>query len=284
MTNGLVAQTWKDLNDDLFVRRQQLQQDLESLSANDCRRKRLQRELDGVTHQFIQQNMGLVHNYCRRFIKSTSRHNRDDFYQAGAVGLMKALETFDLSFGVSFASWSYVHIRNHVLQEVHIQDYPTMTMGSFERRCKVVAIQNAYASQDVDVDAAGLGAMVGVSARVVEQALRPVKLQSIDAAVGTEDGSILLSDTVASEAPGPDIQVVESFAMKAVHQWALVVLTDRELKVILERFGLDGGKPRQLADIGRELGIGRERVRQIEATAIAKMRHPLVLKKIQAEL
>jgi DNA-directed RNA polymerase sigma subunit (sigma70/sigma32) len=85
---------------------------------------------------------------------------------------------------------------------------------------------------------------------------------------------------VASDAVGPDAQVVSALTVRALWAHGLGALDDRERYVLCRRFGLDGEPEERLADLGVTLNLSREAVRQIEAKALAKMQHPLVLKKI----
>jgi DNA-directed RNA polymerase sigma subunit (sigma70/sigma32) len=96
-----------------------------------------------------------------------------------------------------------------------------------------------------------------------------------------DSSDVTLGDTIESSSPGPEPTVVASMTLSALKTFGLAALDPRELFVLVRRFGLDGEPEDKLADIGKTLGLSREAIRQIEAKAIAKIQHPVVLRKIQ---
>jgi DNA-directed RNA polymerase sigma subunit (sigma70/sigma32) len=122
--------------------------------------------------------------------------------------------------------------------------------------------------------------LVGVTIDQVRRVLSPPRLESVDQPIGSDD-SLTLGDIVESKDAGPDEVVSASLTLTALKEFGIAALDHRELYVVVRRMGLDGEPEEKLADIGETLGLSREAVRQIEAKAIAKMQHPMVLRRIQ---
>ena len=95
------------------------------------------------------------------------------------------------------------------------------------------------------------------------------------------DSGATLGDLIESPESGPEPLVMASLTLAALQSVGLAALDPRELFVVVRRFGLDGEPEETLVDIGTSLGLSREAVRQIEAKAIAKIQHPLVLRRLQ---
>ena len=94
-----------------------------------------------------------------------------------------------------------------------------------------------------------------------------------------DDGDVELSETIESTDPPPESTVISKLTLTALGSYGLTALDARELYVIVRRFGLDGEPLEKLTEIGETLALSREAVRQIEAKALAKLQHPLVLLK-----
>ncbi|MEY4175893.1 MAG: polymerase sigma factor RpoD, partial [Actinomycetota bacterium] len=97
---------------------------------------------------------------------------------------------------------------------------------------------------------------------------------SLDSPVGEEDDSNLGDFIKDDSADAPVDTAIREMLLAAVDE-ALDELSEREQEIVRKRFGLDGGQARTLEDVGREMGVTRERIRQIEAKTLAKLRHPL---------
>jgi RNA polymerase primary sigma factor len=102
---------------------------------------------------------------------------------------------------------------------------------------------------------------------------------SLEAPVGDEEDS-LLGDFIADTAPSPYDTASKQLLKDNIRE-VLETLTPREAKVLVYRFGLEGGKPMTLEEVGKKFGVTRERIRQIEAKALRKLKHPSRRKKLQ---
>jgi DNA-directed RNA polymerase sigma subunit (sigma70/sigma32) len=168
-----------------------------------------------------------------------------------------------------------------VLRAVRDADHPNVNLGDFERRPEILrAFRHLQGEDDRYTPSyAEVATVVGATIEQVRRVLAPPKLESVDQA-STEQTDLTLGDTVESTTPGPESVVVSSMMLSALRTYGLAALDPRELFVIVRRFGLDGEPPEKLAGIGETLGLSREAVRQIEARAVGKIQHPMVLRKI----
>jgi RNA polymerase primary sigma factor len=116
--------------------------------------------------------------------------------------------------------------------------------------------------------------------QVLDVARHPV---SLEAPVGNE-GDAFLGDFIEDESMPAPIEIAAQQLLKAQIGEALSKLTERERKIILLRFGIEDGRFRTLEEVGREFGITRERIRQIEAKALRKLRHPSYSRKLRGYL
>jgi RNA polymerase primary sigma factor/RNA polymerase nonessential primary-like sigma factor len=268
----------------LFERRNELRAELEATCAEvgeqHRRVRRLRGRLDDVTAQIVEYNMGLVRSYTRRFNGSASADDRAEFESAGLLGLMRAIDSYDPDSGV-FGQWAFKPIQREVLRSVRDVDHPNLNLGDFEKRPAILrafrqlqGIDEAYQPSDDEVAAAA-----GVTVAQVRRVLAPPHLTSMHQSSG-EDDSGELGDMIPSTDPEVEATVISKLALVALERFGLKALDPRELYVIVRRFGLDGEPIDKLADIGDSLDLSREAVRQIESKALAKLQHPIVLRRL----
>jgi RNA polymerase sigma factor (sigma-70 family) len=278
-----VAPDYVDGNSALFQRRRELQQQLAEMDQTVEGPRtvaRLRRSIEDVTAEIVTFNLGLVRSYCKRFTANSTRDDSADFEAAGLLGLMRAIDSFDPEQG-RFGQWAFKPIQREVLRAVRDADHPNVNLGDFERRPEILrAFRHLQGDDDRYTPSySEVATVVGATVDQVRRVLAPPKLESADQA-SSEQSDLTLGDTVESNTPGPEAVVVSSMMLSALRTYGLAALDPRELFVIVRRFGLDGEPAEKLAGIGETLGLSREAVRQIEARAVGKIQHPMVLRKI----
>jgi RNA polymerase sigma factor (sigma-70 family) len=272
---------YRDQNSALFTQRTALSEELgrftETAAGSERRVRMLRRHIDDITAEIVASNMGLVRSYTRRFGATASAHDRSDFESAGLLGLMSAIDSFDPESG-TFGHWAFKPIQREVLRAVRDCDHPNLNRSDFERRPLILAtfrrlqlIDEMYTPSFEEVAAAA-----GVTLAQAKRVLDPVHLQSLSEHVGGEN-DVRYEDIIESLDTTPEAAVISTLTLSALERFGLSSLDDRELYVIVRRFGLDGEPIEKLADIGKALLLSREAVRQIESKALAKLQHPLVL-------
>jgi RNA polymerase primary sigma factor/RNA polymerase nonessential primary-like sigma factor len=280
---------YNDRNTVLFTERNRVKADIVKATSVPERRRsavqqrrigRLMRELDDVTTQIVKFNYGLVRSYTKKFTSNSSREDSADFEASAVVGLMRAIDSFDPTKG-RFGAWAYKPIQREVLRAVRDADFKSMNPGDFERRPDILrAVVKLQAGDDTKMPTnAAVAAEARVTVDQVRRVLEAPHLESIHQHVG-DDGGTELGDLIESDTTRVEGAVLSSMTLTALEDYGFRSLDERELFVLVRRFGLDSEPEQKLASIGDMLGLSREAVRQVESKALAKLMHPTVLRKI----
>jgi RNA polymerase primary sigma factor/RNA polymerase nonessential primary-like sigma factor len=286
MSSTETTPEFRDQNSELFRRRRELRAELASAEADEAtsgrRLRMLRRSLDDVTTNIVSYNMGLVRSYTRRFGGAASADHRAEFEAAGVLGLMRAIDSYDADSG-SFGQWAFKPIQREVLRSVRDVDHQNLNMGDFEKRPAILRAYRQLAGVDQSYQPSyeEVAEAAEVTVGQVRRVLGAPQLTSVHQRVG-DDHDTELGDTIESDDVDTDVQVITKQILAGIEQFGFRALDQRELFVIVRRFGLDGEPAEKLSDLGDTLGLSREAVRQIEAKALAKLQHPIMVRRLLA--
>lgn len=238
-------------------------------------------EKKAAKEELVKRNLRYSIAIAKKYVSRSSSMSLLDLIQEGNIGLMIAAEKYDVDLGYRFTTYATHWITQNIARTIANKDlsirFPVYVSDNYKKVSKMQTerIQSGE-KQYTKEELMKILKLTEDGTRLLEAYSSSRKMTSLDKPVLSEGDSkdyTLLGDFVSDDTPSPEDVALEEDKKECIND-ALSILTEREKEVVSMRFGLTGDAPKTLEAIGNTFGVTRERIRQIENSALRKLKNP----------